>query len=88
LTLLVVGTIISIVFVMRDAEKVKKNPSKSLIYDVKAENEKQFMSGSGDRWIGNYPVARRINRLRPRQPNEGRQIRESAGCICPYDLVP
>jgi uncharacterized ion transporter superfamily protein YfcC len=54
LTLLVVGTIISIVFVMRYAEKVKKDPTKFLIYDVKAENEKQFMSGSGDRWIGNY----------------------------------
>jgi len=44
--ILVVGTIIGIVFVMRYAEKVKKDPTKSLIYDMKAENEKQFMSGS------------------------------------------
>ena len=29
---------------MRYAEKVRKDPTKSLIYDEKAENEKQFMS--------------------------------------------
>ena len=45
--ILVIGTIIGIVFVMRYAEKVKKDPTKSLIYDQKADNEKQFMSGSG-----------------------------------------
>jgi uncharacterized ion transporter superfamily protein YfcC len=32
---------------MRYAEKVKKDPSKSLIYEAKAENEKQFLSSSG-----------------------------------------
>ncbi len=46
IVLLVVGTAIGIFFVMRYAEKVKKDPTKSLIYDMKAENEKQFMSGS------------------------------------------
>jgi len=46
--ILIVGTIIGIVFVMRYAEKVKKDPSKSLIYDQKAENEKQFLSASGE----------------------------------------
>ena len=44
--ILVVGTIMGIYFVMRYAEKVKKDPTKSLIYDMKADNEKQFMSGS------------------------------------------
>jgi uncharacterized ion transporter superfamily protein YfcC len=48
LVILVVGTILGIVFVMRYAERVKKDPSKSMIYDMKAENEKQFMSGSGE----------------------------------------
>jgi uncharacterized ion transporter superfamily protein YfcC len=43
--ILVIGTIMGIVFVMRYAEKVKKDPTKSLIYDMKTENEKQFMSG-------------------------------------------
>jgi len=46
LVLLIVGTIMGIFFVMRYAERVKKDPTKSLIYDMKAENEKQFMSGS------------------------------------------
>ena len=46
--LLVVGTILGIWFVMRYAEKVKKDPSKSLIYDMKAENEKQFLSSKGE----------------------------------------
>ena len=45
LVLLIVGTIMGIIFVMRYAEKVKKDPTKSLIYDEKAENEKQFLSG-------------------------------------------
>jgi uncharacterized ion transporter superfamily protein YfcC len=43
--ILVIGTVIGIVFVMRYGEKVKKDPAKSLIYDMKAENEKQFLSG-------------------------------------------
>jgi uncharacterized ion transporter superfamily protein YfcC len=43
--ILVVGTILGILFVMRYANKVKQDPSKSLIYDAKAENEKQFLSG-------------------------------------------
>lgn len=44
LVILIIGTIIGIVFVMRYGEKVRKDPTKSLIYDMKAENEKQFMS--------------------------------------------
>jgi uncharacterized ion transporter superfamily protein YfcC len=48
IVLLVVGTIIGIVVVMRYAEKVKKDPTKSLIYDMKTENEKQFLSGKGE----------------------------------------
>ena len=48
LVILVIGTVIGIVFVVRYAERVKKYPSKSLIYDQKAENEKQFMSGGGE----------------------------------------
>ena len=46
--ILVIGTILGIIFVMRYAEKVKKDPSKSLIYAAKAENEQQFMSGGGE----------------------------------------
>jgi uncharacterized ion transporter superfamily protein YfcC len=46
--ILVIGTIIGIFFVMRYAERVKKDPTKSLIYDQKAENEKQFMAEGGE----------------------------------------
>ena len=46
--ILVIGTILGIFFVVRYAERVKKDPTKSLIYDMKAENEKQFMSGGGE----------------------------------------
>jgi uncharacterized ion transporter superfamily protein YfcC len=48
LVILIVGTAIGIFFVMRYAERVKKDPSKSLIYDAKADNEKQFMSGGAE----------------------------------------
>jgi len=43
LVLLIVGTLIGIIFVMRYASKVKKDPTKSLIYDEKAELEKQYL---------------------------------------------
>lgn len=45
LVILVIGALLGIFFVMRYGERVKKDPSKSLIYDQKAENEKQFMAG-------------------------------------------
>ncbi len=43
LVILIVGTVLGIFFVVRYAERVKKDPTKSLIYDAKADNEKQFM---------------------------------------------
>ena len=52
--LLVVGSAIGIWFVMRYAEKVKQDPSKSLIYDQKSENEKQFLSGSAGAEFGEF----------------------------------
>jgi len=45
LVILVIGTILGIIFVMRYAEKVRKDPAQSLIHDQKAANEAQFMSG-------------------------------------------
>jgi uncharacterized ion transporter superfamily protein YfcC len=52
LVILIIGTIMGIFFVIRYAERVKKDPSKSLIYDAKAENEKQFGSGRGEGGAG------------------------------------
>jgi uncharacterized ion transporter superfamily protein YfcC len=40
--LLIVGLAIGITFVMRYAERVKKDPTRSLVYDLKAENEAHF----------------------------------------------
>ena len=60
LVILVIGTIIGIVFVMRYAERVKKDPSKSLIFDVKAENEKQFMSSSEGTDFGKFTTRHKV----------------------------
>ncbi len=43
LLILIVCTTIAIIFVMRYAEKVRKDPSKSLVFDKKEENEKHFL---------------------------------------------
>lgn len=49
LIMLVVGTAIGIFWVMRYAEKVRKDPSKSLVYDMKLSNEEKFLtSGAGE----------------------------------------
>jgi uncharacterized ion transporter superfamily protein YfcC len=46
--ILVIGTISGIIFVSRYAEKVKKDPTKSLVYDKKEENEKRFLRSSDE----------------------------------------
>jgi uncharacterized ion transporter superfamily protein YfcC len=49
LILLVVGLGIGIFFVMRYADRVKKDPTHSVVYDMKAENEAHFRAqGEGD----------------------------------------
>ncbi len=58
--ILIIGTIIGIVFVMRYGERVKKDPSRSLIYDMKAENEKQFMSGGGGEDFGKFTTRHKV----------------------------
>ncbi|HET7236627.1 MAG TPA: YfcC family protein [Actinomycetota bacterium] len=42
LIVLIVGLAIGIFFVMRYADRVKKDPTASLVHDMKAENEKHF----------------------------------------------
>ena len=46
LVILLVGLAIGIFFVLRYADRVKKDPSKSVVYDMKAENEARFKSES------------------------------------------
>jgi uncharacterized ion transporter superfamily protein YfcC len=48
LVVLVVGLAIGIAFVMRYADRVAKDPSKSLVYALKAENEARFRADSSD----------------------------------------
>ena len=44
--ILIVGLAIGIFFVLRYADRVKKDPSKSVVYDLKAENEARFRAES------------------------------------------
>jgi uncharacterized ion transporter superfamily protein YfcC len=44
LVLLIVGLAIGIFFVLRYADRVKRDPSKSVVYDLKAENEERFLT--------------------------------------------
>ena len=48
LLILVVGTAIGIFFVSRYAAKVKADPSQSLVYDQKEDNERRFLRSSDD----------------------------------------
>jgi len=58
--ILVVGTIIGIVFVTRYAEKVKKDPTKSLVYDLKEDNEKRFLKSSGGESMPEFDGRRKV----------------------------
>ena len=49
IVILVIGTAIGIWFVMRYAAKVKADPSASLVYSMKAENEARFLSATEER---------------------------------------
>ena len=44
--ILIVGLAIGIFFVLRYADRVKADPSKSVVYDMKEENEERFQSES------------------------------------------
>ena len=46
LVILVIGTAIGIVFVLRYADRVKADPSRSLVFAQKAENEAQFQGAA------------------------------------------
>jgi uncharacterized ion transporter superfamily protein YfcC len=48
LVILFAGWAVAVLFVMRYAERVKKDPSKSLVFHLKASNEARFKTDSGD----------------------------------------
>jgi uncharacterized ion transporter superfamily protein YfcC len=55
IVILVVGTAIGIVFVMRYAARVRADPSASLVYEMRDENAAHFHAGTGD--DGGAPAA-------------------------------
>ena len=59
LVILIVGLAIGIFFVLRYADRVKKDPSKSLVYDLKAENEARFRAESGAGGASRSPASKR-----------------------------
>jgi len=59
LIILVLGTIVGIIFVTRYAEKVKKDPSKSLVYGQKAKNEAFFLKGSSSETLPEFTGRRK-----------------------------
>ena len=59
LVILVIGTAIGIWFVMRYAAKVKADPSASLVYDKKAENEARFLASAAPEARRASPAGRR-----------------------------
>jgi uncharacterized ion transporter superfamily protein YfcC len=48
LIILLVGLAIGIFFLLRYADRVKQDPSKSMVYDMKAENEARFRATAGE----------------------------------------
>jgi uncharacterized ion transporter superfamily protein YfcC len=60
LIILVIGTIIGIIFVSRYADKVKKDPTKSLVYDQKEDNERRFLKGLNAEAMPEFDRRRKI----------------------------
>jgi len=60
LVILVAGTIIGIFFVTRYAERVRKDPTKSLVHDQKAENEEYFLKSKGDEGFPEFTGRRKV----------------------------
>jgi uncharacterized ion transporter superfamily protein YfcC len=48
LVILVVGLAMGIAYVSRYAERVRRDPSTSLVYDMKADNERHFAASAGE----------------------------------------
>jgi len=60
LIILVAGTGIGIFFVTRYAEKVRSDPSKSLVYDQKEDNEEHFLSDAGAELLPEFTGRRKV----------------------------
>ena len=72
LVILIVGLAIGIFFVMRYAARVKADPTRSLVYDMKADNEKRFRAEEqgGEVAAPDRPAQGDPGRLRARVPRD------------------
>ncbi|MEG0732964.1 MAG: YfcC family protein [Vagococcus sp.] len=60
IALLVIGTIISIWYTVRYAERVRKNPEESLLYDQKEELEKKFLKSADESEIPVFDLRKKL----------------------------
>ena len=60
LSMLIIGLTICIVYVIKYAQKVKKDPTKSLIYEQKEELESHFLSNHKSENIPNFTIQRKL----------------------------
>ena len=58
--ILVLGTVAGVAYVSRYAAKVKKDPTQSLVYDQKEENERRFLKSAGDKAMPEFDGRRKI----------------------------
>lgn len=58
--ILVLGTLAGIIYVSRYAAKVKKDPTQSLVYSQKQENERRFLQSSGDDAMPEFDGRRKL----------------------------
>jgi len=58
LVILIIGTAIGIFFVMRYASRIKADPSKSLVAEMKASNEEHFQAGGDEEEEAAVPLTR------------------------------
>lgn len=57
---LVVATAITVVYIIRYAEKIKKNPEKSLIFSQKSEIEEKFLNSHSAKEIPDFTFKRKL----------------------------
>jgi uncharacterized ion transporter superfamily protein YfcC len=63
IVILVIGTVIGILFVLRYADRVKADPTRSLVYAEKAENETRFQASSAGEALGESMTGRQKTAL-------------------------
>lgn len=60
ITQLIISEIIAIIFVMKYAKKIKKDPSKSIVFDMYESNKQQFTLKSRNTQSNNYNIQKRL----------------------------